>query len=77
MKDNRFLVNLVHGLTRQQAFFIVWFFIAGFFCLLMIAYYRKNTRSNFRRDRAGKKISVDARRIGTDSQNKDLTLKSR
>ena len=62
----------------KQVFFSVWFFIVGVFVLLMVAFYRKNTRSNFRKPQDGpppRKINVDARRL-PGKEKADLVVKN-
>ena len=76
IKDNKFLVNLVKGLSKQQVFFFFWFMIASFFALLIYSYYRKNTRRNFRSPLdAGRAPRVDIRRL-QEEKHKDLAKKS-
>lgn len=68
--NSKFLVELLHGLTHKQIFFLLWFGIVAIFVMLMISFYRKNTRRNFRgpADGAGPRISVDTRRLGAEGK---------
>ena len=72
--NNKFLVNLLGNLNGKQLFFVVWAAIVGGFILMMMAYYRKYTRSNFRRpeDGVGPRVNVDARRLVDHSANKKV-----
>jgi len=56
-------------LTHKQIFFSIWLVIVGIFVALMVAYYRRNTRSNFRRpgDAPAPKIYIDAKRLGNNA----------
>jgi hypothetical protein len=76
MKENRFLVDLVRGISHKQLFFSLWFAIVALFVSLMIAYYRKNTRRNFRspRDGIARRVDVHARRLGSEHFRKEVII---
>jgi hypothetical protein len=68
----KFLVELVETLTRKEVFFLVWFFIVGGFSLLMISYYRKSNRRNFRpsEETATSRVFFDPRRVPSPEKDK-------
>ncbi len=73
--NNKFLVNLLSGLTSKQIFFTVWIVITGAFVLMMLAYYRKVTRSNFRAPGdPGPRIDVNLRKLGTGGEGKQVVV---
>jgi hypothetical protein len=74
--DGKFLVNFLHSFTDKQIFFSIWAVIVGAFVLMLISYYRKQTRSNFRKpgDGPGPRIRVDQKRL--DPVKSNLPAKS-
>jgi hypothetical protein len=74
--SNKFLVDLLSGFSNKQIFFLIWAAVVVFFALLMWNFYRKNTRSNFRRpsDGPAPKFPVDARRL-SDSRGSAVQVK--
>ena len=43
-----FIVQFFKGFTPKQLFFIAWIAIVGLFVMLMMSFYKKRTRRNFR-----------------------------
>jgi hypothetical protein len=70
---DKFLVSLLSGVSSKQVFFAVWAAISAVFVMLMMSFYKKNTRRNFRDpgDR-GPRIDVDLRKLGEGNTGKHV-----
>jgi len=59
----KILAQLVQSIGKSQLFFLAWAAIVGLFTLMMLSFYRQNTRRNFRApgDPGGPKVGFDPR----------------
>ena len=75
--NDKFLVDLVHGISPKQAFFLVWAGIVGIFVAMMYAHYRRTTRRNFKGpgDDSVPPARVDARRLADGAADKRMTVR--
>lgn len=73
--QHKFLVELLNGLSKKQLFFIGWAVMVGGFVMMMLSFYKKRTRSNFRGPQDGPvpyRIDVDSRRLGEGTDGKKV-----
>jgi hypothetical protein len=57
----KFLLELIQGVSSPFLFFLVWLAITSLFVGLMVSYYRRQTRRNFRPDgglKTGKSLGL-------------------
>lgn len=75
-QSGKFLVDLLAGLGHRQLFFLIWFLIVSAFILLIVVYYRKTLRRNFRESSARLNVPPprsDSKGLATESM--DLAVK--
>lgn len=75
-RNEKFLVKFLHSFTDKQLFFALWAVMVGTFVMMLISFYRKQTRSNFRRpgDGPGPKIRVDVRKLEQPKTNMPVVV---